>query len=150
MSDDEIKFTPWVEPGFWRCAEGTPPVELSRSLGIPPEHALELRAAGWEEELRAFTDLERAFAFETPWGYDWHAAGDRLSDFRTAHPRFLVVIRELPASAEGRKIVAEAALAIGTEFPSEKKQCVVLEGWPSDRVDVPRDPGRPAIPVRDL
>src|SRR5262245_27072938 len=150
MSDEELKFAPWVEPGFWRCAAGTPLAELSRLLGIPEEHALELSAGGWADAFRAFADLEKSFAFETPWGLNWHAAGDRLSDFRATHPRYFVVIRDLPASAEGRANVANAAIAIGQEHPSERNQCVVLEAWPSDRVEAPWDRGRPVIPVRDL
>jgi hypothetical protein len=150
MSDGDLKFTPWIEPVFWRCGKGTSLAELTRSLGIPAETAIELSAGGWADEARAFADLERAFAFETPWGLNWDAAGDRLSDFRATHPRYLVVIRDLPESQDGRANVAQAALAIGAEYPSERTQCVVLEAWPSARLQAPSDRGRPGIPVRDL
>ncbi len=150
MSDDEIKFSAWVPPGFWTCAKGTPLADLARVFSVPPASCIELSAREWHDEPRVFQDLERAFSFDAPWGLNWHAAGDRLSDFRATHPRYLVVIREIPEAGDARFLAAEAALAIGTEYPTERAQSVVLEGWAADHVDVPWDKGRPTAPVRDI
>lgn len=150
MNDDEIVFDPWVEPGFWTCAKGAPMAGLMKAFAMAPEDCVELSARGWIDEASAWKDLEAAFSFEQPWGRNWHAAGDRFSAFTEDHPRYLVVLRDIPDDAGSRAVVLEAAMMIGCEYPSVRDRCVVLEGWPAGVIEADWKRSLPRIPVRGL
>ena len=131
---EEISFTPWRPRVFWSCEKDTPPGHLSRALGIPETYCIELSAHDWDDEERVFDELARAFSFPDYFGRNWDAASDCMSDVHDTTPRFLAVIRDIPASEAARANVARAASTIGAEYREERARCVVLDGW--DRAEI--------------
>ena len=136
MSEPDIEFSPWSPPGFWSCAKDAPIGALSRALGIPEAFSFELSARAWDNEERVFDELARAFSFPDYFGRNWDAASDCMSDVRDRRPRFLAVLRGIPASSDARANVALAAETIGAEYRDACAQCVVLEAWDSPEIRV--------------
>jgi hypothetical protein len=136
MSDPNIEFAPWTPPGFWSCAKDAPIGALFGALGIPETFSVELSARDWDDEARVLGELAHAFSFPDDFGRNGYAASDCRSDVRDRRPRFLAVLREIPASGDARSNVARAAQTIGAEDREVRGHCVVLEAGDSREIRV--------------
>jgi len=150
MSDPEIKFSPWTPRVFWSCAKDAPLGHLSRALEVPETFCIELSAHDWDDEARVFDELARGFSFPEYFGRNWDAASDCMSDVHDTVPKFLAVIRDIPASEAARTNVARVAETIGPEYPEDHAHCVVLDGWDRAEIEVRWGARSESYPVRRL